>query len=106
LWGRARVAENDWKIEKPAGVCTGCQAAFTTDAPYFSALFKLEEGLSRKDYCGNCFQNNRPADVYYFWKTQVPVEDPEARKDWKKRPAVDIDLRPPRSRWRSGTSWR
>lgn len=85
------MAEIEWNIAKAGPQCCLCNTGFAVEAPYFSALLQEAGGLTRKDYCGNCFQNQRPADVYYFWKTQVPAEDPEARKAWKQKPVVDID---------------
>jgi hypothetical protein len=85
------VAEIEWNIAKAGPHCCLCNSGFAVDAPYFSALLQEPSGLTRKDYCGNCFQTQRPAEVFYFWKTQVPAEDPEARKAWKQRPVVDID---------------
>lgn len=85
------MAEIEWNIAKASLRCCLCNSGFAAEAPYFSALLQEPSGLTRKDYCGNCFQTQRPADVFYFWKTQVPVEDPEARKAWKQRPVVDID---------------
>jgi len=85
------VAEIEWNIAKAGPQCCLCNSGFAPEAPYFSALLQDPSGLTRKDYCGNCFQTQRPADLFYFWKTQVPVEDPEARKAWKQRPVVDID---------------
>jgi hypothetical protein len=40
----------------------------------FSALFDDEEGLSRNDYCLNCWTESRPG-AFSFWKTAIPVPD-------------------------------
>lgn len=85
------MAETEWKFAKASPHCCLCNTGFAVEAPYFSALLQDASGLTRKDYCGNCFQTQRPTDVFYFWKTQVPAEDPEARKAWKQKPVVDID---------------
>jgi len=85
------VAETEWNIAKASPHCCLCNTGFAVEVPYFSALLHDASGLTRKDYCDNCFQTQRPAELYYFWKTQVPAEDPEARKAWKQRPVVDID---------------
>jgi hypothetical protein len=85
------VAEFEWNIAKPGPQCCACQAGFAVEAPYYSALLQEATGLVRKDFCNNCFQTQRPADLYYFWKTQISAEDTEGRKAWKQKPVVDVE---------------
>jgi hypothetical protein len=84
------VADNEWKIAKPAGTCCQCSGALTVvGATYFSALLQSPEGLQRRDYCADCFQKNRPADVYYFWKTTHRDEEDKSKR---RQPVVDVDF--------------
>lgn len=80
------MSENDWKISKPGEQCQKCGSAFQAGQPYFSALFLSQEGFERKDYCVECFQNERPADIFYYWKSAAKTET-----EPRKRVAVDID---------------
>ena len=84
------MAENPWKFSKPAPACCQCVTPFATGEHYYSALVQQPEpeGLTRKDYCTRCFDEKRPADVFYFWKTSLNTpEEVQARR----RPPVDID---------------
>ena len=94
--------DHEWKIGKSSPTCCQCNEAFAipdagsdssgnegqqSDRSYFSALFTTSDGLIRKDFCAKCFSGNRPADVYYFWKTTISTGDTGAR-----RPApVDVE---------------
>src|SRR4051812_46118976 len=84
------VADNEWKIAKPACACCQCSGALTVvGVTYFSALLQSPEGLQRRDYCADCFHKNRPADVYYFWKT---THRDEEDKNKRRQPVVDVDF--------------
>ncbi|HLX61060.1 MAG TPA: hypothetical protein VKX17_07235 [Planctomycetota bacterium] len=63
------MLEDEWKISKSGGQCSGCGSAFDVEQPVFSALFQEQDQLLRKDFCAECFQNRRPENVFYFWKT-------------------------------------
>jgi hypothetical protein len=82
------VPENDWKISKPGEQCQKCGSVLGAGQPYYSALFVSQEGFARKDYCVDCFQNSRPSDIFYYWKSAAAK--PEGA-DPRKRVAVDIE---------------
>ncbi|MFH0938510.1 MAG: hypothetical protein V1899_04410 [Planctomycetota bacterium] len=66
------MADNDWKIAKRSLTCSVCNMALNSDQPFFSVLLQKNEGLARLEYCGACFQTQRPTEVYYFWKVAAP----------------------------------
>jgi len=84
------VSEHEWKIAKPGAQCTACSAGLNVVGKvYFSALIQTPEGLQRRDFCEECFQKNRPDDVYYFWKT---IHRDEEEKNKRRQPVVDVDF--------------
>jgi hypothetical protein len=81
---------DEWKIAKSALVCTRCNCALNVvEKLYFSVLLQQPEGLLRRDFCEECFKQNRPESVYYFWKTAFRNED---EKNKRRQPVVDIDF--------------
>ena len=81
------MAEHEWKIAKPAGLCCRCQATFTPGQAYYSVLIQQAVELQRQDYCAGCFQLQRPPEVYYFWKTTQPQPEAPVRR----RLVVDVE---------------
>ncbi len=82
------MSETEWKINKTSPQCHACGTPFAPEAAFYSALFQDKEGMRRGDFCESCFLNNRPADVYYFWKTSLPKAGSTAKKP---RPVLDFD---------------
>ena len=82
------MAETDWKINKTAPQCHHCGVPFEPEQAFFSVLFQTSEGLQRNDFCDNCFQNYRPPDVVYFWKTMLPKAGGSGKKQ---RPVLDME---------------
>jgi len=82
------VTETEWKFNKTGHQCAHCSSPFAPDAVFFSVLFKDNEGMRRADYCDTCFQNHRPADVFYFWKTTLARHNQGPKKA---RPALDME---------------
>ena len=81
------MAEHDWKIVKSQALCCTCNAAFANE-PHYSVLLEKPEGLTRQDFCADCFTHRRPENVYYFWRvTSTSAEESSARQ----RPRVDIE---------------
>ncbi|MCZ7646335.1 MAG: hypothetical protein M5U26_13800 [Planctomycetota bacterium] len=79
---------SEWKIAKSSSGCRQCQHEFKPGEIYFSALAKADDqSLRRDDYCPACFQAQRPAEVFSFWKTSIPLEDEAAER----RPVLDIE---------------
>ncbi len=67
----------EWEIKKTLGQCCETGRAFAVDEEYYAALVEGPEGLERRDYCMEYWQEHRPA-VYCFWKTRMP--NPERKK--------------------------
>ena len=67
----------EWEINKPIGQCAGSGKDIKYGEEYYGALVQTEEGLSRRDYCLEYWQNEKP-EVFCFWKTKLP--DPEEKK--------------------------
>lgn len=67
----------EWEINKTLGQCYGSQKEFEVDEEYFAALVQTDEGLERRDFCGEYWQEHEP-EVYCFWKTRMP--NPEVKK--------------------------
>ena len=75
----------EWEINKPLGQCWGSGTKIEYGQEYFGALVETEEGLQRRDYCAEYWQNEKP-DVFCFWKTKLP------NPDQKKQIFVDDDM--------------
>ncbi len=67
----------DWEIKKTLGQCAGTDKPFDTGQEYFAALVQTDEGLERRDFSIDYWQEQKP-DVYCFWKTKMP--SPEEKK--------------------------
>jgi len=84
------LSEHEWKIAKPAIQCSACAAGLNiVGKVYFSALLITAAGLSRRDFCEECFQKSRPEGVYYFWKS---THRDEEEKNKRRQPVVDVDF--------------
>lgn len=81
-----KVVTTDWRIAKSNHVCRGCDARFKVGDSYFSVLFDQGNDFQRNDFCADCFQAQRPAGVFSFWKTTVPEEEEET----KPKPVLDV----------------
>ena len=67
----------DWQINKTFGQCTGTGREFEIGEEYFAALVQGQEGLERRDFSAEYWNEEKPA-VYCFWKTKMP--NPEQKK--------------------------
>lgn len=67
----------DWEIKKTLGQCSGTGHEFEIGEEYFAALVEGEEGLERRDFSADYWNQQQPA-VYCFWKTRLP--NPEEKK--------------------------
>jgi hypothetical protein len=62
---------SEWEINKPLGQCHGTGRKIESDEDYFGALVRTEEGLQRRDFCAEYWENEKP-DVFCYWKTKLP----------------------------------
>ena len=67
----------DWEIKKTLGQCSGTEREFEIGEEYFAALVEGQEGLERRDFSADYWNEHHPA-VFCFWKTKMP--NPEQKK--------------------------
>ena len=75
----------EWEINKPLGQCCGSDRKLEPGEEYFSALVEIEEGLQRRDFCVEYWQENKP-EVYCYWKGRFEAEEK------KRKIFVDDDM--------------
>lgn len=67
----------DWEIKKTLGQCFGTETPFKVGQDYYAALVETEQGLQRRDYSIDYWNEHHPA-VFCFWKSRMP--NPEQKK--------------------------
>ena len=65
---------DEWEIEKPLGQCYGTGRKIEYGEEYFAALVETEEGLQRRDFCADYWQEYKP-EVFCYWKSKLPQPD-------------------------------
>ena len=75
----------DWSISKSLGQCCGTGKTIQAGEEYFAALVDTEDGLQRRDFCLDYWQQNKP-EVFCFWKSRM------TNPDEKKQIFVDDDM--------------
>ncbi len=75
----------DWEIHKPLGTCTGTGKVIEPDEEYIATLVETPEGMQRKDYCVEYWNDNKP-EVYCYWKSVMP------KPDQKKKLFIDDNM--------------
>ena len=68
----------DWTINKPLGECCGTGRQIEPGEEYFGALVEGEQGLERRDYSAEYWEQAKP-EVFCFWKTKLA--DPDEKKE-------------------------
>lgn len=63
----------EWDINKPLGQCNGSDRQLEPGEEYFAALVETEEGLQRRDFCIEYWQQQKP-QVYCYWKSKFEAE--------------------------------
>jgi len=76
---------DEWEIDKPLGQCWGSGKRIEPGEEYFGALVETAEGLARRDFCSDYWQENKP-EVFCYWKTKLP------RPDQKKHRFIDDEM--------------
>ena len=66
-----------WDINKPLGQCSGSEKLIEFGEDFFAALVETDQGLQRRDFCAEYWNNEKP-EVYCYWKTKLP--DPKQKK--------------------------
>ena len=68
----------EWEIQKTLGQCCRTGLEFEVGQEYFAALVQTDEGLQRRDFSVEAWQEEKPL-VYCYWKTKMP--SPEQKKN-------------------------
>jgi len=64
----------DWEINRPLGQCSGTDKEIGPGEEYYAALVETEEGLQRRDFCAEYWQDKEP-EVFCYWRTRFPSPD-------------------------------
>lgn len=65
---------DEWEIKKPLGQCSGTGKSIEAGEEYFAALVESPQGLERRDFCEEYWQQHKP-EVFCYWKSRlVPPE--------------------------------
>lgn len=64
----------EWEIDKPVGQCYGTGRKIEAGEEYFGALVETDQGLLRRDFCAEYWNNEKP-DAFCHWKTKLPHPD-------------------------------
>ena len=62
---------DEWEIDKPLGQCWGTGRKIEPGEEYYGALVESDEGLQRRDFCADYWQEQKP-DVFCYWRTKLP----------------------------------
>ena len=62
---------DEWEINKPLGECCGTGKKIEYGEEYFAALIETDEGLQRRDYCADYWEENKPT-VFCYWRSKLP----------------------------------
>jgi len=62
---------DEWEINKPLGQCFGTGRQIGRGEEYFGALVETDEGLQRRDFSVDYWENEKPG-VFCFWKSKLP----------------------------------
>ena len=76
---------DEWEIDKPVGCCYGSSKKIEYGEEYFGALVETDQGLTRRDFCADYWQSQKP-EVFCFWKTRLP------QPGQKKTQFIDDDM--------------
>jgi len=63
---------DEWEINKPLGQCYGTGRKIEYGEEYFGALVETDEGLQRRDFSADYWEEEKP-NVFCYWKTRLPV---------------------------------
>jgi hypothetical protein len=75
----------DWEIHKPLGTCVGTERVIGPGEEYIATLIETEQGLVRRDFCLDYWNQNKP-QVYCYWKSTMPSSER------KKKLFIDDDM--------------
>ncbi|MHC4206543.1 MAG: hypothetical protein ACYSTT_17965 [Planctomycetota bacterium] len=64
---------SEWEITKSLGQCSGTERKIEYGEEYFAALVETGEGLQRRDFCAEYWEDQKP-EVFCYWKTRLPEQ--------------------------------
>jgi hypothetical protein len=64
----------EWEINKPLGQCSGTERVLEDGEEYFGALVETEQGLERRDFSVEYWEETKP-EVFCFWRTRLVAPD-------------------------------
>ena len=76
---------DEWEIDRPLRQCWGSGRKIEPDQEYFGALVETQDGLQRRDFCSEYWEQQKP-QVFCYWKTRLP------HPDQKRQVFVDDDM--------------
>ena len=62
---------DEWEINKPLGQCYGTGRKIEYGEEYFGALVETDEGLQRRDFSADYWEEEKP-NLFCYWKTRLP----------------------------------
>jgi hypothetical protein len=62
---------DEWEVSKPLGQCSGTGKKIEYGEEYFAALVETPDGLQRRDFSSEYWQQQKP-NVFCYWKTRLP----------------------------------
>jgi hypothetical protein len=68
----------EWVINKPLGECCGTGRKIAPGEEYFGALVETDQGLERRDYSKEFWEQTKPV-VFCYWKSRLA--SPDEKKD-------------------------
>jgi len=74
-----RLEERQWEIDESQQACAACKKPFADGQEQYSALYEVERGLERRDYCLECWAKEK-GGPFSFWKRRFKKEKPRRRK--------------------------
>lgn len=81
----------EWNIKDRGSFCQECNRLFADEETFFSKLMFEEEGYTRTDYCGTCWDKPERRDgALSVWKSTFKVPPPPAEEPLKKETAESL----------------
>jgi len=70
----------DWEIQKTLGRCWETDTEFEPGTEYYATLVDTDEGMQRRDYSLDYWQEHKPG-VFCFWKTKMVAEEEKKKRN-------------------------
>ena len=81
----------EWNIKDRGTFCQGCNKLFADDEVFFSKLTFEQEGYTRTDFCGMCWEKPAQRDgALSVWKSAFKAPVPATEEPLKKETAESL----------------